>query len=155
MLRRHLLITTALFPVACSTATPTQSPWQSVSFDVTLLVSGLKIILPYIVTPATAARYNGYIDDVARVAKALLEVQDANSAKSLVQQALVDVQTILANIPSSIPLPQVVQTAIAAIVALMPVIEAAVGLLIPQAGLRRAVRPMTPEQARAFLRSLR
>jgi hypothetical protein len=155
MLRRNLILTTALLPVACSTApTPTPepkpNPWQSVSFDVTLLVSGLKVLLPFIVTPATSDRYSGYIDDIAKIAQALLAAQDANSAKSLVQQAIADVQAVIGNLPANVKLPSSVQTALAAISALMPVIEAAVGLF---GAPRRS--SMSPEQARAVLRSMR
>jgi hypothetical protein len=79
-----------------------------------------------------------------------LAAQDANSAKSLVQQALADVQAIVGNLPANVNLPSSVQTALAAISALMPVIEAAVGLF---GAPRRS--SMSPEQARAVLRSVR
>lgn len=150
MNRRNILSVIALAPIAaCSSSVSTTIPItpNAISSDIDLVINGLRSLLPYIVQPATAARYNSYLDSIAALGKQIAVSVDANSTKSLVQQ-IIAVASDALNVVATVPqLPAMAKTIITATQVMLPFIAAAAGIF----GLRQAPSTMSVEQARAVL----
>jgi len=151
--RRTLLATASLIPLAaCAGATADLS---QVITDVGLIASGLQGALPSLVGSAGAsviAQITGWIADLQPIAAAIGGVTTVAGAQPLVTQ----IETILNSIVSlaaTFTLPTPFGPALAAAAVLLPIIEAAVNLLVPaaSAAVHRYATAMTPAQARAVL----
>jgi hypothetical protein len=148
MKRRQILIALALSPIAaCAQISTSTSVPSAVAGDIDLVASGLTTLLSYIpLSTETRARYQGYLDTVVRLGKEVANAQDANAAKSIVQQVISSAEAALAVVAST-NLPAAAATVVLAIRALLPIIATGVGIL----GLRTAPSSMSPEHARAVL----
>ena len=166
MTRRALLRSTALVPVAavvaCAGQTAAGLPAQLLS-DVQTLASGVAGILPTLgavagIPAATVSQVGGDIAELQQAAGTLSGVATTTAAQPVVQQiegyvnAIVGIAApLLAATPAG-PI-------LAAATVLLPVIEAAVGLVLPPsappAAVAAAASQMTPAQARLILAAAR
>jgi hypothetical protein len=156
---------TAVGIVGCAGLTTNQVLSQAAA-DANAIAQGLKNILPQIgalagVSPATVATVGQAIADIQTVAAAITGATTAGAAQPSVVQLETDLNAIVAALASLTVIPPPISTALMAASILLPLIETAVGMVVPaQASLAmaKAVRtsaPITTElQARNFLNGL-
>lgn len=151
MNRRNLLLA---FPAlaalaACQTGNTTLAV---VAQDVSTIASGLLGVLPNlpanIVPAATMAKVGEAVADLQKLAAQLSSTATTTAAQPIVQQVEADVNTIVDAL-AAFPIPPPYSTAIQAAAVLLPVIEVAVGFVVPA---KTASASMTADQARAALR---
>lgn len=155
MNRRELLATTALLPlVACASTGGTLS--QAIS-DVQTIASGLAGVLPQLgavtgIPASIVGQAGGIISKIQSIASAMAGVVSTAAAQGAVQQLETLVNGLIAAVAPFVAAVPVVGQVFAAAAVLLPVIEAAVGLVVaPPARAIRGVAPMTPDQARMIL----
>ena len=158
--RRRLLSSTALLPVSAALAgcPAFRAPGipaglQQVAQDVALIAQGLghaTLSLPGLIPAGTLATVQKYLAQINQVAELLGQAPTAVAGAPLIQQLEGAVNGIVAA-TGTLQLPGQWNAALAAVEALLPVIEVAVGLVTPA---RMARSTMTAEQARAVLRSI-
>jgi hypothetical protein len=145
----------ALTPLgACSTF---QQVASVVASDTLTIANGLTGVLAQLgtysfVPAALISKVGVYIADVKSVATSL-QTASASSATALVQQVETDVNAVVSAL-AGLPLPAPISTALQAASVLLPVIEAAVGLVVsqftgtgtttPAAAMRATAPAMTP-----------
>lgn len=134
---------------------------SQVSQDVSSIASGLLKVLPQAgqivgITPDKVAIIGEAVSSLQNLAAKLASATSNAEAQPIVKQVEAAINSIidaLAGIPF---IPPPFSTALQAAVVLVPVIETAAGLLVPQQmKLRAAAVSMSPNQARAFLDSLK
>lgn len=154
MNRRHFLASAgALAGIAalagCATGSP---PLAQVVADVQTIASGLSGAIeklpPGIIPGGTPSVITAALADLQAVAASIGAADTAAAAQPLVQRVAVDVNVVVGAL-ASLPLPAPVSTAFQAAMVLLPVIEAAVGMMVPAGATPGA---MTPAQARVVLR---
>lgn len=126
--------------------------------DAAAVAGGLQAVLGPLVavvglSPATAATVSNLVGDAAAVAKQLSAAMTTSAAQPLVQQIEADVNGVVAAL-ASLPLPPTISMALMAAQVLLPVIEAAVNLVATPAPPKAAASGMTPDGARAYLKSI-
>jgi hypothetical protein len=135
----------ALALVACSTTTTT-TPMTQINTDLQLLANGLSALLPFL--PASAGAVS------AQVQTTLAEVQRALAATPT-PTTIQGIGTLITNLAPAViglfPGGGTAVTVVGAIVALLPTIEAAIGLAGAEASARAT---MTPAMARGVLATL-
>ena len=159
--RRRLLSSTALVPFGAALAgcATLQAPGvpaglQQVAQDVALIAQGLghaTLSLPGLIPAGTLATVQKYLAQINQVAELLGQAPTAAAGAPLIQQLEGAINGIVAA-TGTLQLPGKWNDALAAVEALLPVIEVAVGLVVPTA--RAARSAMTPAQARQLLGSL-
>ena len=143
----------AIALAGCSSSTSTTpTTLQTVANDVSLLATGLNNALSQpsvlaLIPPTIEPNISAALADLTTLATTV-----ANSTSSTATQASVttvenDVNTIVAAL-AGLPLPPPAPTILTAAEVLLPVIEAAVGLVVPPSA---AVGGMTPDEARIHL----
>lgn len=133
-----------------------------VASDVGLIATAFQAALPNFakivgISPTQLATINADVTDLVQVSGEIAKVAGDNQAQPLVQRVEGDVNGIV-GVLAGLPLPAPISTALEAAGVLLPVIEAAVGLVVtpPTAtALYAAHSHMTPDQARAVLEGLR
>ena len=161
--RRHLLSlvagSSALSIAACS-AMSMSAVITTVADDVNIIATGLLGVLPTIgtivgVNPEMVATIGSAIADLQSLAQQIKVTTDITVTQTLVQQVEADVNVIVNALAGIRLLPPPVSLALQAVVVLLPVIEMAINMIVrPKLTARAAKVHMTPEQARANLRSL-
>jgi|SRR5579883_768902 len=139
MLRRHLLVSTALVPVVlamegCNGATPQQVAQQAVA-DVKLIASGLAGALPSLgaavgISPATVATVGGIVSRIQSVADGVGQAASNLDAQPLIRQLEQLLNAAVAAL-AGLALPPPFGPALTAATVLLPVIESLVGLALP------------------------
>jgi hypothetical protein len=160
MITRRLLVSAApavaLAPLlaACAGKTVDQSI-ATVVTDVSTIANGLQGTLTQLgalgvagLTPAIVSTVGNYVADLQQVATQVSGATTTAAAQPLVQKVETYVNTIVSTL-ALIPLPPPISTALQAAAILLPVIEVAVGLLVPPTN--GASPGMTPDQARLVL----
>lgn len=152
MNRRHLLIATpALLLAGCVTG---NTALATVAQDVATIASGLLGVLPNlpanIIPSATMAAVGAAVADLQSLASQVSSAASTTAAQPIVKQVETDVNTIV-NALAAFPIPAPFSTAIQAAAVLLPIIEVAVGFVVPASAVRGA---MTPDQARAALKAV-
>jgi hypothetical protein len=158
MLRRAILSSSALAGLASATACQTLNPTLAqVTTDVQLIANGLQGILPDIATLASipadvAAAIANALANLQVVAGQIGSASSTSSAQPLVQQVVTYVNIIVKALAVIPLIPPPISTVLQAAVVLLPIIEAAVGLIVtPVPSLR--TQQMQPEGARLILKS--
>jgi len=161
--RRHLLSLavggSALSMAACSTITAPFTVSQ-VATDVATMADGFLAVLPVIgatmhLTPSVMATVSSAISDLQTLAHQIQTATDLTVTQPIIQQVEADVNTIVSALAGLPLLPPQITLALQSAVVLLPIIEAAVNLMVPAKLTARAANiPMTPEQARLNLQSL-
>lgn len=156
MLRRNLLLCTALVPVAaCATLDTTLA---TVAADTNTIALGLKGVLAQLgtlnipgLTTSVMATVGTAISSLQSVAAAIAGTTTTAAAQPLVQKIESYVNTVVGAL-ALLPLPPPISTALEAAAILLPLIETAVGLATNSVMRPRGVMPgMTPDQARLIL----
>lgn len=158
MNRRTLLAAMAISPLAaCSSTTPPDPNLSQAVQDVNALSAGLSGMLAGLsasgaagLTPDVLATVNGAIANLKTAAAAIAKTATAVAAQPVVQQVEGYVNTVV-SVLGALPLPPPISTVLEAASVLLPIIEAAVGLLTPAAKMKAAPASMTPDQARLIL----
>lgn len=141
----------------CTTAQTTVA--QTVVNDVDMTAKAFETVLPNFakiagINAATVATIYGWIGNITTVARQIVAGMSQSAAQPLVQQIESDVNNIV-GVLSTLPLPPTIMTVVDAAAVLLPVIEAAVGLVTPASmQMRTAHAGMTPDEARAALTSI-
>jgi hypothetical protein len=158
MHRRQFLLFISVSPlVACANF---NNSLASVANDVALIAQGFTGVMPAIdsipgIPIETIGVVHSAIADLQLRADQIKETASTTEAQPLVQQvegAFNAIVTALAQIPG---LPPVVQIALQAATILLPVIEAAVHLIVsPRLNAQAAGAHLSTDQARALLRDL-
>lgn len=142
----------ALALASCNTAQVDQALAQAAS-DAQQIAAALKAILPNIgtvvgISPDKVAKAGQIIADIQSAAAAISSASSASAALPSVQQLEQDVNAVV-SVLAGLPLPPPVGPALQAASILLPVIEAAVGIVVPQ-----APEPGTVDQARGVLQQV-
>jgi len=139
----------------CSSSTTGTVPLvtlQTVANDVSLLATGLNNALSQpsvvaLIPPTIEPNIKVALDDLTSLASTIAASTSAGATKASVTTVENDVNTIVAAL-AGLPLPPPTPTILTAAEVLLPVIEAAVGLVVPPSA---AVGGMTPDEARIHL----
>lgn len=139
---------------------PAQGIAQVVS-DLQLIAQSFTAALPSFakivgINSNTLSQIQNWISQIVAAAQGVASAANGSAAQPFVQQVETDLNAIVGAL-AGLPLPPPIGTVLAAAGVLLPVIEAAVGLVLPPSSPARslaAMRPMTPDQARAALRSI-
>lgn len=154
--RRELMATTALMPLAaCAGTTPSAALIQAIQ-DVQTIAAGLAGVLPGLGSipgiPATVVGKAGsIISEIQAVAQQMAGVTTTAGAQGSVQQLETLLNTLVAAVAPFVAAVPVVGQVFAAAAVLLPVIEAAVGLIVKPAA--RLEAALTPDQARLILQA--
>lgn len=151
-----LLATSALL-AACNPGQVAQIS-SEVASDAGIIASGLQGALAGLttlgiagLTPAKAQTVGDAIAGIKSIASALAGAATASAAQPMVQQLEADLNAIVAAL-AGLPLPPQIALPLQAATVLLPIIEAAVGMVISNVSALRAAQPgMTADQARALL----
>jgi hypothetical protein len=161
MNRRHILAFagSGMLLAGCSTLTATTTLNTTVISDVTTIANGLAGILPVIDTitglSGTAlSDIASAITDLQSLAAQFTTVTSISGAQPLVQQVETDINTVVAALAMVPVLPPMVEVALQAVNLLLPIIEAAVNLVVSRQLTQRSPAHMTPDQARRVLQAL-
>lgn len=130
--------------------------------DLQLIAQSLTAALPSFskivgIPPATLSKIQDWVAQIVAAAQGVASAASAAAAQPYVQQVESIINAILGAL-AGLPLPTSVETVLAAVGALLPVIEVAVGLVAPQGtpvASMAARHPMSAAQARMVLRSVR
>lgn len=169
--RRHLLTTTmiggtALVAVGCAGTTANQA-LQDAASDVKTIAAAFQAILPALgsvagLSTTAVATVGAYISDLQNVATSVAGATTNAAAQTGVQQVETDINGIVAALAVLPVIPPPFSIALQAAAVLLPVIEAAIGMLIPptpapvttSVARLRAAPPMSAAEARLYLKSL-
>lgn len=165
MLRRDLFKSVSVVALVgafagCSAVSPAQDISQAVS-DLQLIAQSFTAALPAFsrivgINSQSLSQIQSWIANITAAASGIASAANAAAAQPFVQQVESDLNAIVGAL-SGLPLPAPISTVLAAAGVLLPVVEAAVGLALPPSSPARSLaarRPMTPDQARAALRSI-
>jgi hypothetical protein len=155
---RRLFVTTApaalagLTLVRCS-ATQIDAGLKQAAADTATIAVSLKNALPVIagtngISSAVVARVGVAVADIQTVAAAVAAAATPAAALPSVQQLEVDFNAIV-NSLAGLPLPPPISSALTAASVLLPIIELAVGMIVPPSASK-----MTPDEARAILKGI-
>jgi hypothetical protein len=158
--RRSLVASTPLAALAMLGACAGKSADQTiatVAADANTIAGGLKGVLAQLgplnvpgLTPSVISTVGVAVSEIQTVAASLSGVTSAAAAQPLVQKIETYLNTIVAAL-AGLPLPPPISTALQAAAILLPIIEAAVGLVVQQAA-KAAPGAISPDQARMILR---
>lgn len=164
----------ALAPAAAALLAGCSSlPWfsnssvQQAATDMSTIATAFKNILPQLgtvqgISASLVAEAGTIVADLQSLAAQVAQAASTAAAQPQVQQFEADLNALVAAL-AGLPLPPPISTALAAAAVLLPVIEAAVGMLVPPpapaptpapAPVAGAAPRMTPDQARSYLKSL-
>jgi hypothetical protein len=140
----------ALMPVGCAgVGTGTSVSVTSVATDVSTIANGLAGAFASI--PGVPSAVSTALTDLSNAASAMATATTQSAQQTVVQQVETDVNAIV-KAASAIPgLPAQVTVALTAAQVLLPVIEAAVNLIVPASA--AAANAMTPDVARLVLKA--
>lgn len=159
--RRQLLAGAAAFPfvaalAGCAGTTAAGSALQQAISDAGLIATGLAGALKQLAAASFSApilvKATTAVADIQAAVAALASAASATAAQPLVQRIGADVNAVV-GVLAGLPLPAPVSTALTAASVLLPVIEAAVGIVV-SAVAPHAQSAMTPAQARRALAAL-
>lgn len=161
MIRRSFLAlsATALLSTTALTGCGTFDV-STITSDANIIAGGLAAVDVQmgnlgVVDPATMTKIGTALASIQDVAKALATASDKSTAQSLVGKLETYVNTFV-NVAAGLPfLPPSITLALQAASILLPVIEVAVGLVLPSAAQYSSLPKstgMTPDQARLVLR---
>jgi hypothetical protein len=104
-------------------------------------------------TPDKVQKVQAAIADLKTAATALAQASSAGAAQPIVQQVEGDVNAIVTALAGITwpPEQKTIATALDAAQVLLPVIESAVGMVLPPAAAPKAAAALSPDQARAIL----
>ena len=143
----------ALALAGCSSSpSTTTTTLLTVANDVSLLATGLNNALSQpavvaLIPPTIEPKIQAALDDLTNLAVTVAKSTSSTATQASVTTVENDVNTIVAAL-AGLPLPPPAPTILTAAEVLLPVIEAAVGLLVPPSA---AVGGMTPDEARIHL----
>jgi len=145
----------AIALAGCSSSTTGTVPpvtLQSVANDVNLLATGLNNALSQpsvvaLIPPTIEPKIQAALADLTSLASTVAASASSGATQASVTTVENDVNTIVAAL-AGLPLPPPAPTILTAAEVLLPVIEAAVGLVVPPSA---AVGGMTPDEARIHL----
>jgi hypothetical protein len=145
----------AIALAGCSSSTTGTVPpvtLQTVANDVSLLATGLNNALSQpsvvaLIPPTIEPQIKAVLNDLTSVAGTVGSSTSASAAKASVTTVENDVNTIVAAL-AGLPLPPPAPTILTAAEVLLPVVEAAVGLVVPASAASGA---MTADEARMHL----
>jgi hypothetical protein len=157
-----LAVTTGL---AACTAAQVNNALVQAGTDAKLIGNGLLSVLPQLatvagITPATLAAVQAAVTGIQTAATAIAAASSASAALPAVQSLEADFNAIIGALASVPLIPPPISTALQAASILLPIIEAAVGLVLPAQAVAphaMATAPAsmnTPDSARLFLGSL-
>lgn len=157
MQRRHFLALAPSVALGGCLTGPDQAI-ATVANDAKLIASGLQGVLVQLgnlnvagLTPAILATVGSAVTNLQAVADAIAGVATNAAAQPLVQKIETYVNTIVSAL-AVLPLPPPISTALQAAAILLPIIEAAVGMVLPASTARAAKGlALTPDQARLVL----
>lgn len=153
-------VSAAAMLAACAALDPNNTPQQNLAqvvADVSSIATAFGKALPQIqalnLSEDIRARINASVANLQAVTVAVAAAATSTTAEQpLIQKVETDVNAVvdaLAAIPLPVPLSSIIQAA----TILLPIIEIAVGLVVPaQAKARAGAIPMSPDEARAVLR---
>jgi hypothetical protein len=157
--RRSLLRTTALVPLGlagCAGLIGAIAVAPQVAADVALIASALRVLLPILeaatnLNASARATISSIIDEIAAMSAEVAKASTVDVAKVLIEQLVRGVSTIAALLMGG-SFPPIVNAIIADVLALIPAIEAAVGIPVPApTPAVMGAFAMTPAAARADL----
>lgn len=153
MLRRNMLIAVPVLTVA-GCQVPASQTISNVVSDVQIIGDGLQGVFAQLgqlslpaLTPSIMSTVGNAITNLQKVAAALGAVNTTAAAQPLVKKIETYVNAVVSAL-AMLPLPPPISTAIQAAAILLPIIETAVGLAIPQTP---KASSMSPAQARMVL----
>ena len=153
--RRSLLALASLVPFTfiAGCAVSSTSQLQTVVSDINLIATSLNAALPAFaaisgITPTALAKVQSAVADLVAVASAAGTADTATQMQPLVQRVESDVNSVVSAL-AGLPLPPQLSVPIEAASVLLPVIEAAVGVVVTST----TNSTMTAAQARAVLQS--
>ena len=157
--RRQILVTTALVPLAACSGTATPSPAQ-IATDVNLVLNSLTAVVPSVlaasgVPAATAATITQDLATAKVSVAALAALVDGQPVPTATAKQFVlavnDIFTLASTPPLSALIPPQYEVPIAAVGALLPILEAEAGISLSSVA---ATAPKyTPDNARLILRA--
>lgn len=161
MKRRLFAMTLLASSALAGCATGGKISFVSAAKDVATIAQAFATIIPQVgalgnVPQSTLTTLTGYVNDLAAAAKTLASAGSADDARTTVEKVETYVNAFI-GIAAGLPLPPPFPTYLAAAAVLLPVLEAAVGLVTGSANAPAAKRAaagapaMVPEQARAML----
>lgn len=159
MQRRHLFPLGACALAACTLSPSIETVLHTAIDDVEAIAAGFLGVLPQIgtvigISAKLVAEVGAAIGDLQTLATQIEAVTNTTTAQPIVQQIEAKVNIVIEML-AALPLPPSVQLALQAASILLPLIEAAVHLLVsPKLAARAEQGRLTPEQARNVLRAL-
>ena len=145
-------------PLALAACGPTNNVIATVSDDAIVIANGLQAILPRLATVAgmstsTLAIIANAVASLQATAQALKGASSTAQAQGFVQKIETYVNTIV-SVLASFNLPPPIGDVLTAADVLLPIIEVAVGLVLPaRARYRAMATTMAPDKARTILRN--
>lgn len=131
------LVGAAALAACATTLNPHPGPITpaSVAQDVTLISSAFAAVVPQLsavpgVTPAVTQAVNNAVADLQAVAGAIATADTAAAAKPLVVRVEANVNAVVA-VLAGLPLPAPISSVLHAASILLPIIETAVGIIVP------------------------
>jgi hypothetical protein len=158
MHRRHFL--TLLAGTTALTACVSNTTLDAIASDITDIAQGFLGVTPIIaaipgLASSALASISDAVGNLQQIAEKVRQAVSTIAAQPLVQQVETNLNAIIAVLANVPALPPVIQVVLQAATILLPLIEAAVNLVIPpRLAARAAATHMSPDQARAVLRSL-
>lgn len=141
----------SLFLASCATSNVNNAQVAQAARDVAAIAGALEAELPALqqagVPADTVAKVSTYVADLQTVSSALSTATTQAAAQPLVQRVESDVNAVLAAV-NGLAIPGTPGAVLRAAAALLPVIEAAVNLVVAPAA---APATMTPDAARTVL----
>lgn len=151
--RRTLLASSAIIPLAGCAGMGTDASISAIARDASILASGLMGAIAQLGSLAIPATVSAALAGLQSVADALSTVASQSAALPLVQKIESYVNVIVQALASIPLLPAPVTLALQAATILLPIIEAAVGMVLPASSMRAKLAPsnMSPSEARLIL----
>jgi hypothetical protein len=146
-MNRRGFLTAIMVAAVAGCATSSGDVPATVASDAALIASGLAGAFKNI--PAVPSNVPAALADLATAAQALDAADTASAARPLVERIITDVAAVV-TATAGMPLPAPIAEALAAAQVLLPVIEAAVGMI---ANATAEHVGMTPGEARLILRA--
>lgn len=162
MISRRTLMTmtssVALLALAGCSSMARSGLAKQVVDDVAAIAGGLQAVLGPLstivgISPSTLATVSNLVSGITAVAQQVSAATTTSAAQPLVQQIEADVNAVVAAL-ASLPLPPQISMALMAAQVLLPLIEAAVNLVITPAPPKAVASGMTPNGARIYLKSI-
>lgn len=162
MYRRLFLVlaSTSALAACANTSTNTNTTVSNLANDIALIAGGLQGVLPSIaaihgLSASGLAKVNQAVADLQVLAREIGAVVDTTAAQSIVRQVETDVNAIITVVAALPSIPESVSLALQSASVLLPIIELAVGITVPQKVTARAAKTsLAPSQARNVLYDL-